>query len=156
VCFFFVHVGSSRDTQNEAATGIPNKTTTLSVIQRMALQGNKLRNEAKLNSEKSVAPKRSFPEVLTPEDVSRRLWQEFGYAPQRSFPKFQASNEDGSQSLNSSQPKRMVTKFRVWMFLVFDVIYPRVLKFIFTFEIKCRILYCSLISNAVYARYLVW
>ncbi|XP_056010328.1 uncharacterized protein LOC130051760 isoform X2 [Ostrea edulis] len=104
--------GPSQEAQNDAAMVVSNRTSSLSVIQRMALQGNTLRNESRLNTEKSLAPKRPFSEVLTPEDVSRRLWQEFGYAPQRSFPKFQVSNEESTQSLNSTQPKRLITKFR--------------------------------------------
>lgn len=121
VLFTFAHVGPSQEAQNDAAMVVSNRTSSLSVIQRMALQGNTLRNESRLNTEKSLAPKRPFSEVLTPEDVSRRLWQEFGYAPQRSFPKFQVSNEESTQSLNSTQPKRLITKFRVWMFFLFDV-----------------------------------
>lgn len=100
-----------RDNQDDALE-TSNKTTALSVIQRMALQGNRLSNAPKLNNDKSLASKRPFSEVLTPEDVSRRLWQEFGHAPQP-FPKFQSSSNESTRLSNSSQPKRMITNFRV-------------------------------------------
>ncbi|XP_061183956.1 histone-lysine N-methyltransferase 2A-like [Saccostrea echinata] len=96
--------------QNDPSKGTSSRNSSLSVIQRMALQGKRLLNANKLNNDKSSRP---FSEVLTPEDVSRRLWQEFGHAPQVSFPKFQSSSfGEGIKSQNSTQPKRMITKFK--------------------------------------------
>lgn len=109
---FLKFLARYRDNQDDALE-TSNKTTALSVIQRMALQGNRLSNAAKLNNDKSLASKRPFSEVLTPEDVSRRLWQEFGHAPQSSFPKFQSFSNESIRLSNSSQPKRMITNFRV-------------------------------------------
>lgn len=110
---FVLFVVRYRDDQNDAPSGSSNKSAALSLIQRMALQGKRLSNVSKSNIDKTLALKRPFPEVLTPDDVSRRLWQEFGHASQISLPKFPTFSGEGSKLSNSSQPKRMLTKFKV-------------------------------------------